>query len=1257
MNKLTIEFLKKTQRTKSICFIFLGIFLTRHLAFSQPDQERGKFIVQSFNREVYKAHEQNWAITQDNRGVMYFGNTDGIMEFDGVSWTIIPAVNHTTPRALAADQSGRIYLGGTNELGLLKPDSTGKLAYCSLKHLLSESDMEFGIVWDIKTINDTVFFRTFSRLFRFHNNTFKSWPAVSSFQQNFVLNNEYFVFDTQNGLMKIHQDELIKDTQTKNILGNVLTHYLHSETKKNSEYKPVTKSQNFDKFNNTIAFTEESIDFLITDFLNLPKPLTINSNRLIINENYIFRTIKDGCLIIDRSNGFSLILNKQRGLPNNLINALYFDLEEGLWLAFNKGLARAEIKSTISYWDEKSGLLGSPYDIIRHNGTIHTTTYQGLYKLVNNKVEQIPGTGQSWCLSTISDPDNKEKSHLLVGCIDGVYQIIDQKAELICNSDYAFVLYQSKAIPDRIYVGTRTGLILLRIKNGSIQYLGKAEGLLDNIRSIAEDINNDIWMGTYRNGIVRITPGKNPEQPEEIQHYGTDAGLPSMKNILVYHFRQDLVFATESGIYNYNPKNDSFESDNLLRYPDNNQSPDIFAFSENDLGNVWMASLKNRKGIMGVANFKEDGSVIWNMNLFKIIPDMLVFKIFADYDGTVWFGGSRGLFHWHGEKGLNVQKYYTALIRKVTLGQDSIIFWGNHFDKKDSSKQILLHQPDNKIPEIKFKNNDISFHFAVPSFPDVSQNRFQYYLQNENEDQVSWSAWTDIPFKEYTNLHEGSYHFMVRAINLYDNISQIDSYRFVILPPWYRTIIAFILYILGVISIFYASLKINSYRLKSANIKLERQVVERTRKITRQKEELLLQHTTILQQKEEIQGQAEILKSINIELEKLSIVASETDNAVLILDAKANIEWANEGFTRLLGFTRQQFIKERGENLFKSSVNPELIKKLKSWHGSKVPLHHETWVLTREGKKIWIQTSITPVLNKQNEIEKIIVVALNITTLKNAEQQILEQKNEIIDSIIYAQRIQSAMLPDQENLEKILPEHFILSLPKSIVSGDFYWVTKIDHTVMITVADCTGHGVPGAFMSVLGISSLNKIVNEDRINEPGMVLEYLRRDIVMALHQSGKEDERGEGMDISLITIDSSNKLSYAGAFNPLFIVRGTPNRIHPADPKYNLIELKADRNPIGIFQNITKPFEIKTETLSRGDSLYMFSDGFIDQFGGPHNMRYTTKKFKSFLLEIQDNKMELQRELLLQEFDNWKGDNQQIDDILILGLRIDHQD
>ena len=262
--------------------------------------------------------------------------------------------------------------------------------------------------------------------------------------------------------------------------------------------------------------------------------------------------------------------------------------------------------------------------------------------------------------------------------------------------------------------------------------------------------------------------------------------------------------------------------------------------------------------------------------------------------------------------------------------------------------------------------------------------------------------------------------------------------------------------------------------------------------------------------------------------------------------------------------------------------------------------------------------------------------------IKIQKNEILKKNKNITDSILYAKRIQTALLPPQELLTNILPDHFILFQPRDIVSGDFYWYKQIGDFTILTAADCTGHGIPGALMSMLGISFLNEIVTPKNAQNPAQILDELSTALKSALRQTGKDEDPLDGIDIALICFSKKdNILYYSGANNPLLMVRN--NKLKKWEP--NLMSA-------GFNFRASGKFTVHKIRIEKEDVIYIFSDGYKDQFGGEKGNKFRSENFHRLLLQIHNEPMKTQNKMLIENFNNWKGSHSQLDDVLVIGLQ-----
>ena len=310
-------------------------------------------------------------------------------------------------------------------------------------------------------------------------------------------------------------------------------------------------------------------------------------------------------------------------------------------------------------------------------------------------------------------------------------------------------------------------------------------------------------------------------------------------------------------------------------------------------------------------------------------------------------------------------------------------------------------------------------------------------------------------------------------------------------------------------------------------------------------------------------------------------------------------------------------------------------------------------------KKLYTkQKSTSDALYQSNEELNAIIelVSKQKDKIESQHKIVLEQNMQITDSMHYAERIQSAVLPPDDYLSEYLTDYFLIFKPRDIVSGDFLWASHQDEKIVIAVADCTGHGVPGALLSMLGISFLNAIINKRDSMHPNQILEHLRDYVIKSLHQTGKRGESQDGMEIALCVIDTrKNMMEYSGANRPLYIIRdnGSSSEEGVGSSRYNLMHINGDAMPIGIYEQETLPFTNHKIPLQKNDSVYLFSDGFVNQLGGPNIKTFRSHRFKQVLLDIQDHPMGKQKDILLKKLETWQGNEEQIDDMLVVGLRV----
>lgn len=384
------------------------------------------------------------------------------------------------------------------------------------------------------------------------------------------------------------------------------------------------------------------------------------------------------------------------------------------------------------------------------------------------------------------------------------------------------------------------------------------------------------------------------------------------------------------------------------------------------------------------------------------------------------------------------------------------------------------------------------------------------------------------------------------------------------------------------------------------------------------------------------------IENANRELEKLSIVASETTNAVTIADAEGNVMWTNRGFERLHGYSFEKLINERGRSVFQASTNPNIKDLVTDAITKRESVSYISANFNPNGT-VWVQTTLTPIF-KGDALDKLVLIDSDISLLKKAETEIsiqrdlLEKRNErITESINYAKRIQHSVLPPLSTIRSHFKNSFLFFQPKDIVSGDMYWLHENGDEVLFSVIDCTGHGVPGAFMTIFAYNLLDVIVNQFSITKPSAIVSSLS----IRLEEFQKNSEVEDGMELMLCNYNKkTGLLQFSGAFSSMYLIRNK-----------ELTEYKGDLIPIGNTRLSENTYTNHELNMQPGDSLYLFTDGYADQRGGPGNKKFYYKPFRDLLSGSDSMNPDGQLALISNTINDWKNGKEQIDDMCILGI------
>lgn len=396
----------------------------------------------------------------------------------------------------------------------------------------------------------------------------------------------------------------------------------------------------------------------------------------------------------------------------------------------------------------------------------------------------------------------------------------------------------------------------------------------------------------------------------------------------------------------------------------------------------------------------------------------------------------------------------------------------------------------------------------------------------------------------------------------------------------------------------------------------------------------------------ELEKKNEVIEIKNKELATLSFAVSKSTNNLMIFNAEMELVWANNTFLEINGLTLEEYKKEKGRTLFEVSTHPDIKNLVEECIRKKTGSSYESENITKNMGKRWFQSILSLIFDENDQLQNLLVIDSDITAIKQIEEEIRQKNKDITDSIHYAKRIQQSILPTKIKIQELLPESFIYYQPKDIVSGDFYWMEGIENNskIIIAAVDCTGHGVPGALLTIIGNDLLNHIVNELKISEPKNILKEMNAGIINRFSLIEDSTSR-EGMDMALLCIQKTDEniyINYSGAYNSLFYIRNK-----------EIFVLEAMRQHIGSI-----PLEQREDILEhtfeviKGDVVYVFSDGYADQLNGLTGKKFMKGKFKDLLLDLHQKPLPEQKRILEQTHQSWRGNTFQTDDMLVMGFK-----
>jgi signal transduction histidine kinase/DNA-binding response OmpR family regulator/ligand-binding sensor domain-containing protein len=783
-------------------YFFLFINQITFIAFGQVT---GIPLIQNYGPKEYKQHEQNWTIIQDNRGIMYFGNSHGLLEYDGISWRFIKTTNPDIVRSLAVDDSNNIFIGGYNYFGRIITDSLKQFEYKSLSDQLGAKHKKFNNVWNVIVANDGTYFQTDSALFKWTNNKFKIWKTSAPGNRSFLVNDTLYKIQDEKGLTYL-KDSIFVSIKGGEFFAQNKIYSMKSIGHKKSLIGTRTKGL-FILSNITIVPFKTEID----EYLKKNKLTDIE---LLKDNNIAIATREGGLAIINQNGQLVQYINKKNGLAGDIVWDMYPDNQFGLWLALNNGISRIELPSPVTHFGESSGIHGNVETIAGHQGSIFIATSLGLYFFSPNQntaqLKKVPGFRPYKIISV-------GKNLISSGYDSGIYEYSNNKMKFI-NNYTAYSFSRSELDSSRLYIGLEDAVASIYYRNNEWIDEGHLHLISSPVRDIIETEEGNLWLRTSGPTIAKISFSENKLSWEKakIEYFDVKNGLISSEQNYIFKFENKIFFGNKNRLLEYNEHENKFipftEMNNII----SDISFSVYGFKKDYRNNYWLLLSSTIGYSVGLLSFQSNGKYLFETDPFLQLFGRYYYSVYPDLiqKNITWFGGPDGIIRYDS----NIKKDYTlsypCLVRRVLTQNDSLIWLGGNTPAE--------------LKTLEYNNNALRFEFAATYFENEKSNLFQYYLEGFDK---NWSHWTNEPKANYTNIPEGRYLFRVRAKNIYNVISNEANYAFKILPPWYRTTWAYVFYSFFIIGIVFGLIKLRSFKLEYEKKQLENIIEERTDEI------------------------------------------------------------------------------------------------------------------------------------------------------------------------------------------------------------------------------------------------------------------------------------------------------------------------------------------------------------------------------------------------------------------------------------------
>ncbi len=813
-------------------------------------QTSGIPFIQNYKPRVYKASSANYDIVQDSRGIMYFANYRGILEYDGVNWRLFPLSNGTAARSLATDELGTVYVAGVAEMGYMVPDSMGKLGFRSFLPMIDTTFYRLPEAIEVFGDKRGAWFRGMEagQLYHWTGDSLVHYPITQTGPEYamFTAGGHLYAHSPIDGLLKWKAPHFEPITGGRKLRGYQL-----------QGIKPLspTKWLAYDRNNGFVKITltnnQMNVQEWKTDLTRRQEQFVFTEMHPLSDGRISVGSVKQGLFILSEDGSIVQHLVDGQGLQDNFILATYEDHQGILWLALSKGISWVDVSAPLSQWNESSGLMGIVFSAMHHQDRLYVATTLGVFGFDGESFQPVSGLGiETWSMDVVRTGG---RERLLAHTVRGIYEIQGFDAKLIPGGTGFFRTLASRTYPGYAFaLSGSVGMEMLTHNGREWIFPDEAIRVQGRFMAMVETHHQELWLQELLNPLVltRTTLAKDQPRILKSETIRLPDTFPMPQG--VYLWQDDISLATEKGIYVFDRQTQTFVPETSIGISGPYMDTGVLRLSEDETGRVWIERYQDNKRWLELAIPTSDNRYERDSVALRELSDVEVWgEVYSGPNGHAWIGTPEGLFVYNIQAPQRPKTVFRPLIRQVISGQDSVLYHG--------------FPPDHdEIPELPYQDNGLTFHFAAPYYKSESEVQYSYFLDGWDK---SWSSWKSEFKKDYTLLPPGDYVFRVKARNLYAQKSAESAYAFRIAAPWYRTPWAFVGYLFALGLLVYGTVKFNTQRLHTANEHLEKIVYERTSELWAQHKEIIKKSAELKRQKEAISQQHELLGEKNQELE------------------------------------------------------------------------------------------------------------------------------------------------------------------------------------------------------------------------------------------------------------------------------------------------------------------------------------------------------------------------------------------------------